>query len=143
MPRYEWSPDGRWLAYSVGDNNFNYDVWIVPVDGSMLPYNVSRHPDFEGSPRWSPDGKILAFTGRRHGEEVDIFYVWLQKQHDEKSGRERSEEEALEAMKKARKKGGWQRRTNRSCPQRGGYAKDPLKGIVRGVRAASVSDRRS
>ena len=134
MPRYDWSPDGRWLAYSAADNNFNYDVWIVPSDGSMLPYNLSRHPDFEGSPRWSPDGKILAFSGRRHGEEVDMYYVWLQKQHDEKSGRERSEEEALEAMKKARKKGGGGGGAPQQSPAGAGLLKDPLKGLMRGLQ---------
>ena len=102
-PSYAWSPDGQWLAYSVDDNDFNTDVWITAVDGSGEAYNVSRHPDWEGQPSWSPDGKLLAFSGRRHGEEVDIYYVWLQKENDELGGRDRTEAEAIEAMKKGRK----------------------------------------
>jgi len=104
MPYYDWSPDGRWLVYSIYDNDFNRDVWIAPVDGSMLPYNLSRHPDYDGAPKWSPDGKVIAFTGRRHGEETDIYYVWLQKQNDEQSSRDRSEAKALAAMKARPKK---------------------------------------
>jgi tricorn protease len=96
----------------------------------MLPYNVSRHPDNEGRPRWSPDGKILAFTGRRHGEEYDIFYVWLQKQDDETSRRERSEEEALEAMKKGRKADPVK---NKKKLSPAAAMRDPLKGIVQGL----------
>ena len=30
-PRYDWSPNSRWIAYSVYDNKFNRDIWIVPV----------------------------------------------------------------------------------------------------------------
>ena len=74
-PRYDWSPNSRWIAYSVYDNNFNRDIWIVPVDGSKPAFNLSRHPDSDGGVKWSPDGKLLAFTGRRFDTETDIYYV--------------------------------------------------------------------
>jgi len=103
-PAYDWSPDGKWLAYAVDDNDFNRDIWIIPSDASAEPCNVSRHPDNESDPAWSPDGKILAFTGRRSETEVDIHYVWLTRDEDEKTDRDRSLEKALEKMDKARKK---------------------------------------
>lgn len=104
QPEYDWSPDGRWFVYAVYDADFNRDVWIAPADGSGKPYNVSRHPDNDVDPVWSPDGKIIAFTGRRRGEETDIHYVWLRRADDETGARDRTLESALEKFKKARTK---------------------------------------
>ena len=103
-PRYDWSPDSKWLAYSVYDNNFNRDVWIVPVDNSREPFNLSRHPDSDGGVRWSPDGKLLAFTGRRYATETDIYYVWLKESDDEASSRRRTVNKAVETIGKLRPK---------------------------------------
>lgn len=99
-PDYDFSPDGRWIAYSVDDNDFNRDIWIKPVDGSREPFNLSTHPDNDYSPRWSPDGRLLAFTGRRVDDESDIYYVWLRKEDAEEGSRDRTLEKAIEKMKK-------------------------------------------
>ena len=103
-PQYDWSPDGKWLVYAVSDNDFNRDIWISPIDASREPFNLSRHPDNDYSPRWSPDGRKIAFTGRRRDTETDIYYVWLREEDDQKNTRERTLEKALEKMKKARAK---------------------------------------
>lgn len=83
---YSWSPDSRWVAASFKDGFGNFDVWIVPAfakngDGSATPApcNISRHQKFDGSPVWSSDGKILAFSGARakNNDKSVIFYVYL------------------------------------------------------------------
>lgn len=102
-PSYDWSPDGKWLAYAVDDNDFNRDVWVVPVDASRPAFNVSTHPDNDFSPSWSPDGRLLAFTGRRQEDEVDIYYVWLRAADHELDSRDRKLEKALEKMSQKRK----------------------------------------
>ncbi|MEZ6094341.1 MAG: S41 family peptidase [Pirellulaceae bacterium] len=100
---YDWAPDGKWLTYSQQDNEFNSDVWVMPIDGSIEPANISMHPDNEGNPVWSPDGKVIAFSGRRVGEESDIHFVYVTKSDDETTRRDRKLEEAIEKMKKNRK----------------------------------------
>lgn len=100
---FDISSDGHWLAYSQQDNNFNREIWLRRLDGSDEPVNVSRHPDNESNPRFSPDGKILAFTGRRIDREVDIYYVYLQEEFGEETSRQRTMQEAIELMKKKRK----------------------------------------
>ena len=104
VPDFDFSPDGKWIVYSRSDNDFNNEVWIVPVDGSREPYNVSRHPDNDYGPAWSPDGRKIAFVGRRFADEVDVYYVYLRTEDDEESNRDRKLEKALEKLNKARKK---------------------------------------
>ncbi|MEE9392249.1 MAG: S41 family peptidase [Planctomycetota bacterium] len=104
QPQYAFSPDGKWLAYSLQDDNFNADIWIVPVDGSREAFNLSCHPDNDRNPTWSQDGSILAFSGRRWGRETDIGYVYLQKEESEETTRERKLEEAIKKMKERDKK---------------------------------------
>lgn len=102
-PHYEFSPDGSWVVYSMSDEWFNDDVWIMPVDGSRPPYNLSRHPNNDTSPVWSPDGQKIAWIGKREFDEVDVFYVNLRVEEDEKTRRERTLKKAREKMKPAPK----------------------------------------
>ena len=102
--QYDFSPDSKWIVYSIKDDNFNWDIWIMPADGSSGPVNISRHPYGEYNPVWRPDGKVIAFTGQRLDRELDIFYIWLEKQEYEKGKRDRTIEKALKKMDEVRKK---------------------------------------
>lgn len=64
-PTIEWSPCGRWLALGAIDKNNNRDIWLAAADGSRPPLDLTRNPAFDGSPRWSPNGRFLVFTARR------------------------------------------------------------------------------
>ena len=87
-PWYEWSPDGKWLVAQAKDSNDNWDIWILAADGSRKPFNLSRHPEWDGGPRWSPNGKMIAFVGRRgRDDEMDVFYVYLSREYEQRSER--------------------------------------------------------
>ena len=101
-PDFDVSPDGRWLAYSQEDEEFNSDIFLVPVDGSQRPYNISRHPDDDSHPRFSNDGEVLAFSSRRFEDETDICYVYLRDDLDDLTERDRRLEAALKKMKEQR-----------------------------------------
>jgi len=83
-PDFDWSPDGQWLAYSVPDVDFNSEIWVAPVGGGDA-YNVSRHPDLDQAPRWSPDGRRLVWLSRRHADTFDVWGVWLNRADDERT----------------------------------------------------------
>jgi len=99
-PDYVWSPDGNHIAYSVADANFNNEVYLIATNGKSDPVNVTRHPDNDYAPRWSPDGKILAFVGRRHSTATDLFFVHLNRDTHFKSERDSRLDSARNAMKK-------------------------------------------
>jgi tricorn protease len=76
---FTWSPDSRTIALTVDDRNFNSDIWLLTVDGSADPVNISRHPDNDVSPSFSADGRILVFSSERSDEEYDVYRVYLDK----------------------------------------------------------------
>ena len=59
------SPDGRRVAFEVFDTDQEQDrlrssIWVAPVDGSAPPRRFTEGPA-DRSPRWSPDGRWLAY----------------------------------------------------------------------------------
>ena len=73
------SPDGAWVAYSVtavdsAKDKSDTDIWMTSWDGTQT-VRVTSSPESEGTPRWSPDGRYLAFvSGRQEGKGGQ---VWL------------------------------------------------------------------
>lgn len=104
-PEWDFSPDGKWIVYSQDDTDFNRDVWVMPLDGSRKAFNLSRHPRSDGTPTWSPDGKVIAFVGERPSgdtRDVDIHYVFLRADDEERTSRDRTLERAIDKIKKTR-----------------------------------------
>ena len=56
-----WSPDGEHLAYFEND-----DLWIYPVGGEAYPFLAT--PALERSPRFSADGRWLAYVSDETGD---------------------------------------------------------------------------
>jgi Tol biopolymer transport system component len=74
----EVSPEGKWVAYTVTrrdakEDESDADIYMAPLGGgAAVRLTTSRKP--ERSPRWSPDGRWLAFLSGRDGKKTQ---VWL------------------------------------------------------------------
>ena len=73
------SPDGKSVAYTVSTidqkaNRRKSGIFIAALDGSRPPMPFTGESVSSSSPRWSPDGKYLAFLSAREGGKTQ---VWL------------------------------------------------------------------
>jgi dipeptidyl aminopeptidase/acylaminoacyl peptidase len=77
----EISPAGDWVAYTVRTINVKADkhethLWMTSYDGKTTIQLTSRPKESESHPRWSPDGRWLAFlSGRTDDKKND--QLWL------------------------------------------------------------------
>src|SRR6266508_4415793 len=67
------SPDGTWVAYTVGTvdvekDKRDTDLWMVSWDGTQQIRLTSTADSNETMPRWSPDNRYLAFLTSRGDE---------------------------------------------------------------------------
>ena len=72
------SPDGRYVAYVVTradmkENAADADIWLAPVSGGQ-PVRLTTHKKNDNQPRWSPDGKNIAFISARE-EKSQLFII--------------------------------------------------------------------
>jgi dipeptidyl aminopeptidase/acylaminoacyl peptidase len=74
------SPDGAWVAYCVSSSRKDPDVdeddiWLVSWNGRQS-LRLTNTPSSEHSPRWGPDGQLLAFLTDR-GDAKAGDQIWL------------------------------------------------------------------
>jgi len=76
----QWSPDSTKIAFTSNrtgneyDDNRNTDIWVISAEGGAL-LRISDHAEADNNPRWSPDGKTIAFVGRVREDEHPK--IWL------------------------------------------------------------------
>ena len=67
----DFSRDGQWIAYKAYPDN---TLWRSRIDGSEK-LQLSSPPMLAANPRWSPNGKQVAFVGSSPGTAGKIFLV--------------------------------------------------------------------
>ena len=56
-----YSPDGKWLSY-ISDASGREEIYVVPVDSSAAPQQLTNIDALKLSYNWSPDSRDIAFT---------------------------------------------------------------------------------
>ncbi len=76
----QWSPDSTRIAFVSDrtgkeyDDSHNKDVWVIPAEGGALT-KISDHEFEDTQPRWSPDGRQIAFTGQTKRRQFPMLYL--------------------------------------------------------------------
>ena len=74
------SPDGRWVAYTVSGSDLekeesNSRIWMIPTaGGEAIPMTAEEKS--VSRPRWSPDGKYLAFLGSSGEDKTQVWALF-------------------------------------------------------------------
>jgi len=73
------SPDGKWVAYTVGYGDFKQDafvnqIWLADVTSGRT-FQATRGDKSSTTPKWSPDGAWLTFLSNRIEDKNQIFAI--------------------------------------------------------------------
>ncbi len=80
---FTFSPDGKFLVFTAVPEqdeawNTNYDLCRVPVSGGKIECLTGDNAAADGTPRFSPDGKLLAYRAqKRAGFEADRWQLYV------------------------------------------------------------------
>lgn len=70
----DWSPDGRFVLYTVSNTKTKLDLWVLPLTGDQKPFPFLQTEANERSARFSPDGRWIAYTS----DESGVHEIYLQ-----------------------------------------------------------------
>ena len=73
------SPGGDGVAFTVSEidaerDDYRTTIWLAAADGGE-PQRFSRGPGRDTAPRWSPDGRWLAFLSDRDGGKPQLYLL--------------------------------------------------------------------
>ena len=73
IEEFDISPDGTTLAFKSAEAG-TYDIWTIPVAGGPAK-QVTKLPGREMKPRYSPDGRWIAFEADVGGVMIHDLYI--------------------------------------------------------------------
>jgi Tol biopolymer transport system component len=63
----QWSRDGRFVIFGMGDPKTGNDLWLMPIGGEQKPIGWNRAAFSETGGRISPDGRWAAYRSNESG----------------------------------------------------------------------------
>jgi serine/threonine protein kinase len=71
----EFSPDGGRVAFATDRSGTGSELWIAKKEGSNLVRLATGMGGMMGAPRWSPDGRWIAFNAQGEDGRWDIYRI--------------------------------------------------------------------
>ncbi len=68
----EISPDGKWAVWSAKKK-----LWLASIDGKQQAKELASVRGAAAEPKWSPDGKHIAFVSHRDGHSFIALYDFV------------------------------------------------------------------
>ena len=71
----QYSQDGSHIAFDSNRSGQGYQIYVATANGMELKPVTALTDNRQGSPRWSPNGKQIAYDGRRRRSATWHIYV--------------------------------------------------------------------
>lgn len=79
---YDWSPDGRWVAYDFARRSRTRDIFLYDTKEKMH-HQVTKHLADDTEPYFTPDGKYLLLVSDRYSGALVLCRLSLQPETEE------------------------------------------------------------
>ncbi len=69
-------PSGEYILFASNKRGFeNFEIFMVDVEGTKEPVQITYTDRFDGLPVPTPDGTQLVWTSQRHGDDNGQLYI--------------------------------------------------------------------
>lgn len=69
----DWTRDGRVLAYTEFNDEGNYDVWLLSLDGTAAARPLVKTKANDASARFSPNGRLIAYVSKIGTDPAEVY----------------------------------------------------------------------
>ena len=70
-----FSPDSNQVAFTWnGERQDNFDIYVKSI-GSETPLRLTTGPEMDARPKWSPDGRLIAFQRQLPGGKTALILI--------------------------------------------------------------------